>query len=72
MIEVSYSMKCDICKEYLYDSYDEYDCGVTFIDNKKNLIGVAVVGGWHVNNGEHYCPDCYTVDENGNVILLKI
>ena len=27
---------------------------------------------WYVDEDKHYCPSCYTIDENDNLILKKI
>lgn len=56
---------CDNC-ENVYEDGNGYSI---FAD--KNSAYPSEYG-WHVDKDKHYCPSCYELDENDNLILKKI
>lgn len=56
--------RCDNCGERLRGIDD---C-VGYIDED---IWVTCDHGWVEHKGKHYCPKCYEVDDNDNIILKE-
>ena len=61
-----YAAKCDNCGKELLE--DEEYCGY---NSKDFLIDLMGDSNWHSEDDKHYCPDCYSFDDNDNLILLK-
>jgi len=64
-IEV-YGCSCDNCGEHY--STDEYD----LVDSDREAIEETVNAdqSWFkTDDGKHYCPDCWSVDNSGNLVI---
>lgn len=65
--------KCDHCKKDWYDDHNGWCC----MSDDSSMETVLMEEGWHkgdesCNEGkdwEHYCPDCYSYDDDDNFIL---
>lgn len=57
--EIMYGIKCDRCHK-IYENCD----GCTVSSEKHDMEESACEDDWYEENGKHYCPDCYTRDEN--------
>lgn len=59
---IFYGIKCDRCGEQ-YEDCDDH----THWPNEESAIEFAInydkEGGWIERDGKHYCPGCYTVNE---------
>ena len=65
--EKMYGVQCDRCKA-VYENYNRF---VAFPD-KDTAIEEAENSCWRItDDGKCYCPDCYTKDDNDNVIIKK-
>lgn len=53
---------CDCCGERLRDINDF----VGYIDAD---IWAETEHDWIEQDGKHYCPDCYTIDDSDNIII---
>jgi hypothetical protein len=54
--------KKDICEDEDYSAWNES----LFVEQIADEIG------WKKVEGKHYCTDCYTFDNEGNLILKKL
>lgn len=65
--EIMYGVKCDRC----YEIYENGD-GCTVSSDKHDMEEEACENDWQEIDGRHYCPDCYTRDENDeDKIIVK-
>lgn len=64
--EIVYTYICDNCGCNLFDNEDSI--GITDISL---LMNIADDSNWNTDNSKHYCPDCYSFDDNGNLIVLS-
>lgn len=65
--EIMYGVKCDRCHE-IYENSD----GCTVSSDKYDMEEEACENDWQEIDGRHYCPDCYTRDENDeDKIIVK-
>lgn len=65
--EIMYGVKCDRC----YEIYENGD-GCTVSSDKHDMEEEACENDWQEVDGRHYCPDCYTRDENDeDKIIVK-
>ena len=62
-----YTVVCDNCgKDVNKDA--EYSAW-----NDKNYAGeVAMESDWIKENDKHYCPDCFTYDDDDNLLIIPI
>lgn len=57
---------CDNCQMDI-GMYNEYSCW-----NDENYAEEnAMESDWHRQEDKHYCPDCYTYDDDDNFILVE-
>lgn len=61
-----YTVICDNCK-YDIGSNSEYSCWNDNSYAREN----AMESEWLEQDDKHYCPDCFTHDENDNIIINK-
>lgn len=61
-LETSPTYICDCCGEKL-ESHDGFVC---FIGAD---IWDEIEHDWIEQDGKHYCPDCYTIDDDDNIII---
>ena len=62
-----YTVICDNCGVDIGKD-DEYSCW----GEHWQAIDNAMNAGWHEQDGKHYCTDCYSFDNDINLILRKI
>jgi hypothetical protein len=61
-----YSAKCDNCgKEWI----DEVNCFCAFTDENSMAENVNNDDDWHNEGDKHYCKDCFTFDDEDNLIV---
>ena len=60
-----YTAICDRCGTDFADSY------YRTIESEKRLEAILILYQWHDTRQLHFCPDCYTIDEN-NELKLKL
>lgn len=58
-----YTVKCDNCGEQF--SYDEF-AGFTDFGY---ALDMAYNSGWNTED-KHYCPDCWELDDEDNVVVI--
>jgi rubredoxin len=61
--DVFYGVKCDRCG----DLYEDSD-GHTFFSSADSPIEGASDDEWKEVKSKHYCPNCYTKDDDDNVV----
>lgn len=62
-----FGVECDNCKQDYIDDSTGF-CAWT----DAGLAHEAADGdGWYTDDYKHYCPKCFTVDENDNLILIQ-
>ena len=67
IIEVEmYSIQCDCCKrvgveDSDYAGWNDKSAAWEEADNYE----------WIEHEGKHYCPNCYTIDEDGNITIKE-
>jgi hypothetical protein len=59
-----FTIICDGCGKDVFDG-TEY----SGFDYEPYVVDVAIEGNWHVEDGEHYCTDCYEYDDEDNLII---
>ena len=59
-----YTIVCDHCQKDI-GSEDEYSCWNDDSYAETN----ATESDWLRDNDKHYCPDCYSYDDDDNLIL---
>jgi len=63
--ETFYAVECDRCKNI--SNGDEYN----FFVDENTALEESVENEYVEYEGKHYCPDCYTIDENTDEIIIK-
>jgi len=64
---IMYTVICDNCgKDCNKDN--EYSCwsDVSYTED------VSLEANWHKEDDKHYCPDCYSWDDDDNLVLKLI
>lgn len=62
-----YAAECDVCKTHC--EYGDFSC----YGDKDMAREEAQESEWHFeDNGLCYCPDCFTIDENDDLVLKPI
>lgn len=56
--EILYTVQCDRCGEILKG--DEY----TYMTDSKSALQLANESEWITKWDKHYCPECYTINDN--------
>ena len=59
-----YTVECDNCKSVRGEGC-EYSCW----NDENYAVEEATDNEWIEDNGKHYCPDCYTLDSDDNIVL---
>jgi hypothetical protein len=63
-----YGATCDNCNQS-YDGDGGYNA---FWNDRGYMKKIIKESDWHVtDNGKTYCPDCYTVDDDDNLLIKK-
>lgn len=62
----SYKIVCDCCGETFHDGNDF----VCFSDDPDGglIRDEALTANWREIDGKHYCPDCYSIDDDDNIV----
>ena len=61
-----YTVECDNCKKTSGDDSD-FSCW----GDKAYALEDAIESNWKEHEGKHYCPDCYEIYEDENVIITE-
>ena len=64
-----FTVKCDICGKLYEDDYNGYSCWGDFNDAWEGASESNWITEDHVN---HYCPSCYSYDDNDILVLKPI
>ena len=59
-----YTVKCDNCGKLLGDDAD-YSCW----NDEATAVDIANDSGWISDNGNNYCPNCWSHDDDDNIVL---
>ena len=59
-----YTLICDKCGKDAF-SETEFSCW----NEPAFCETIAEQDGWHCMGNVHYCQDCYSFDDNGNLII---
>lgn len=60
-----YTCKCDGCG----DAWDNGDCVCAYADEEHVRYSIQE-SNWHITDDKKtYCPDCYTIDDNDNIVF---
>ncbi|MEK9157712.1 MAG: hypothetical protein AAB638_00835 [Patescibacteria group bacterium] len=63
-----YTVVCDNCGKDVCEG-EEYSAW----NDSDYAREIATESGWHeTDDDKHYCPDCFTFDDNDNLILRQI
>lgn len=63
--ETFYAVSCDRCNDM--SQGDEYN----FFIDENTALEESIENEYIEHQGKHYCPDCYTVDEDTDEITIK-
>lgn len=61
--KVFYGVKCDRCGDIGGDSEYQY------WDDEQYAIDDSICADWIEHNHAHYCPDCYSWDDEGDIVI---
>ncbi len=61
-----YTVICDNCKKDSNEDTD-YSCW----NDKEYAQDVATEADWITEDDKHYCPNCYSYDDDDNLIIGK-
>ena len=59
-----YTVQCDNCKCTSGDN-SEFSCW----NDESTALDEAKESEWIESEGKHYCPDCYSIDDDDNIII---
>jgi hypothetical protein len=59
--EKCYVITCDKCERV---------CNEQGYADKNDAIEAAQNSDWYVSENKHYCPKCYEIDDNDNLVLI--
>jgi hypothetical protein len=61
-------LSCDNCKK----DFEEYHNGFSIFVDENSAHEHAANDNWYLDGDKHYCPDCYTLDDDDKLILKPI
>jgi len=61
-----FTIICDRCKKDVCNEHD-YSCW----NDEGYAEEISLEDGWVKDGDCHYCPDCFTYDENDNLIVKE-
>lgn len=61
------TLSCDNCKK----DFENYN-GFTIFLEESTAKDEASNDDWYTDGDKHYCPDCYTLDDDDNLIIKPI
>ena len=59
-----YTIICDNCGKDV-----NKDSGYSGWDDKDYVLDVARESDWHTEEDSQYCPDCFTYDDDDNIVI---
>jgi hypothetical protein len=59
-----FTIICDGCGKDVCDG-TEYSAW----NDTSYVVDSAIEENWHVEDGKHYCPDCFEYDDDDNLII---
>jgi hypothetical protein len=59
-----YTILCDGCGKDVCDG-TEYSAW----NDTSYVVDSAIEDNWHVEDGNHYCPNCFEYDDDDNLII---
>ena len=62
-----FMLTCDNCHESYIESYSNYCVWL----EESFAIESAIDDDWIEHEGKHYCPSCYEIDNDDNVIIKE-
>ena len=63
----SYSLICDNCGKTYVENYYDYNVQI----DPDMAMEYAKENDWISHEGKHYCPNCYKIDEDDNIIIKE-
>ena len=61
-----YAVQCDNCKVIAEDDDD-----TAFWSDRGYCIDNAEESDWYIDGEKHYCPDCYSFDDDDNLVVMS-
>ena len=61
-----YTVVCDNCGKDV-NEWEEYSCW----NDAHFAQEIAMEADWIKEGDKHYCPDCFSYDDNDNLIIAK-
>lgn len=62
-----YTVVCDNCGKDVNEG-EEYSCW----NDKSFAQDIAMEADWLKEEDKHYCPKCFTYDDNDNLVILPV
>lgn len=59
--EYLYNIECDRCKDKLDPEF--------WHEEEETLESIMPDCGWIKQGNKHYCPDCYFIDDDDNIVI---
>lgn len=63
----SYALICDNCGKTYTENYCDYSIWL----EPDMAIEEAEYEGWIEHKDKHYCPNCYELDDNDNIVIKE-
>lgn len=63
-----FSISCDNCNEDYIESHN----GWSAMNDQSSIQELADNDGWHTDDEKHYCPNCFTINDEDNLILKQV
>jgi hypothetical protein len=63
-----YSVVCNNCNEAYYDEHN----GFIAWSDESLANENAMNAEWYKENDKHYCPKCFSIDDDDNLIITKL
>lgn len=61
----AYGVKCDVCDTVYMNEYS----GFSLWADENSVKEEARDDSWLIEDGKCYCPNCYDIDEDDNVVI---
>ena len=61
-----YAIQCDNCK-VIAEAEDD----ITFWSDQTSSHDNAEESDWYIDGEKHYCPDCYSFDDDDNLVVMS-
>lgn len=63
-----YSISCDNCNKDYYNDHH----GWSAMNDQIGIQELVDEDDWHTEGEKHYCPDCFIIDDEDNLIIKKL